>query len=61
MNGKCECMEGTYLSTPTTCSVCDDLCLTCNGPNNNDCLACYEGQFRMLNKNECVCKPYYNL
>jgi len=36
----CYCMDGYYFSSYLTCSHCDLSCLTCNGPNSNNCLTC---------------------
>lgn len=39
----CYCLDGFYFSSYISCSACDLSCLTCSGPNSNQCLTCPEG------------------
>jgi hypothetical protein len=35
-----DCPSGSFSSGENLCSTCNGACLTCDGPNNSDCLSC---------------------
>lgn len=39
----CVCVDGYYSVGNLTCAPCDISCLTCSGPNSNNCLSCPVG------------------
>ena len=47
------CPDGKWENVPTKeCDPCHGTCLTCDGPNNTDCLTCANGTFRL--NGECL-------
>ncbi|KAM3145900.1 hypothetical protein pb186bvf_001878 [Paramecium bursaria] len=60
-NYKCICDSTKYLDQNGICQDCHQLCTTCNGPQDNQCLAC--NSVRILSQqNQCLCnKGYYSL
>lgn len=65
LGSSCVCQNGTYQnSTALTCILCHLTCLTCIGPQSNNCTQCdsLSPVFRTLSAaNECVCLPIYFL
>lgn len=63
-NGSCisSCPDGYYqIKKNLTCGVCSNLCKTCYGPNDNQCLSCEDNRFFDGNFSTCVetCPNYY--
>lgn len=59
------CPDGYYIAEGSVCVACDtDYCLTCYGPEINNCLSCESGKFLKADTSECVvsCSSnyYYN-
>jgi len=50
-NSCVSCPDGRYISG-TTCPLCNNECLTCNGGNSNNCLTCTG--LRYFENNSCV-------
>lgn len=40
--GMCNCMEGYYDMKEMECQMCSYTCITCDGPNTDDCMTCTE-------------------
>jgi hypothetical protein len=43
VNGKCPCDSTTKFIQDHKCIPCHTSCLTCNGPEKNNCLTCVNG------------------
>ena len=50
--GCTNCEPGYYLTAGSTCSSCDNTCLTCSGPSTNQCTTCEAS--KALHQNQCV-------
>ena len=62
----CECVYSNYYideSDGFVCKPCSERCLTCDGPNANDCLTCDTFNFLTLDSatKTCVCQISYYL
>lgn len=51
------CPEGYYISSPTSCSKCHDLCKTCVGPSFQKCSSCYNPYFMDIDARLCNICP----
>ncbi|CAG0895477.1 unnamed protein product [Darwinula stevensoni] len=48
------CPEGTYSDAYRKCGACHESCASCTGPNLNQCLACTQNLFYILDLSLCV-------
>ncbi|EAR92769.2 EGF-like domain protein (macronuclear) [Tetrahymena thermophila SB210] len=58
----CQCLEGYYdAQGQQNCNKCHQTCKTCTDKNKNDCLTCFQKDFRVFNKesNSCICMSGY--
>lgn len=53
------CMVQQYQDFNKVCQNCDKTCLTCTGPNENNCLDCDYNVAIKTPENKCVCKQGY--
>ena len=54
LNGSCttECPYGTFATSANSCFTCNQSCLTCDGPTDNNCTSCHP-QF-VLQRHSCI-------
>jgi len=56
MLGSCVCLPGFY-DNSGTCEPCNSSCMTCDGPDDDNCTSCDET--RELSGNSCSCKGFF--
>ncbi|KAL4474833.1 hypothetical protein ABPG74_001529 [Tetrahymena malaccensis] len=56
---KCDISEG-YFIEGAKCSKCNSECLTCNGPQKDQCLSCFDDFYILENDRSCVRCPNEN-
>ncbi|EAR97444.2 surface protein with EGF domain and furin-like repeat protein, putative, partial (macronuclear) [Tetrahymena thermophila SB210] len=49
-----KCIEKYYLDSSGSCQPCDQTCLNCSGPSNENCLSCVSGLFFQQKSSSCV-------
>jgi hypothetical protein len=68
VTGSCLCNDGYYddgssteciRNIPYLTLACHKSCLTCNGPNPNQCTTCLASANRLLSGTTCICKNKY--
>ena len=50
-----ECQPNFYLQSPAVCAPCHSSCLTCDGPNSDDCLTCKDSNKKINGPISGVC------
>jgi hypothetical protein len=55
-DGECQCIDGFYNATSSTCEPCDGTCLRCNGNLRTQCTLCRNNSFLNSSNGQSICQ-----